>query len=158
MFPGVCIAIPHRRDNGKQFSIHRSTLMEPRTLQFITEAAGKPLSEVRVTLYGRQGAELYRLGGCELIRSAYLTGSRELETTLSYSYFAELIDGFSPEGEAEDAVYRLATAVLRAAEEGAAPASLARYLEAWLLRLHGLFPPLDRCGACAASCSMASRR
>ena len=25
----------------------------------------------------------------------------------------------------------------------------ARYLEAWLLRLHGLYPPLDRCAACA---------
>lgn len=39
MFPGVCIAIPHRRDNGKQFSMHRSVLMEPRTLQYMAEAA-----------------------------------------------------------------------------------------------------------------------
>ena len=23
-----------------------------------------------------------------------------------------------------------------------------RYLEAWLLRLHGIYPPLDRCSAC----------
>jgi UDP-N-acetylmuramoyl-tripeptide--D-alanyl-D-alanine ligase len=40
MFPGVCIAIPHRRDNGKQFSMHRSVLMEPRTLQYMAEACG----------------------------------------------------------------------------------------------------------------------
>jgi UDP-N-acetylmuramoyl-tripeptide--D-alanyl-D-alanine ligase len=40
MFPGVCIAIPHWRDNGKQFSMHRSLLMEPRTLQFMAEASG----------------------------------------------------------------------------------------------------------------------
>jgi DNA repair protein RecO (recombination protein O) len=112
------------------------------------QSALEPLSEVRASLYGRQGAELYRLGGCELIRSAYLAGSRGLETTLSFSYFAELIDGFSPEGEAEDAVYRLATAVLRAAEDGTPPKALARYLEAWLLRLHGLYPQLDRCAAC----------
>jgi UDP-N-acetylmuramoyl-tripeptide--D-alanyl-D-alanine ligase len=39
MFPGVCIAIPHRRDNGKQFSMRRSTLMEPRTLQYMAQAA-----------------------------------------------------------------------------------------------------------------------
>ena len=39
MFPGVCIAIPHWRDNGKQFSMRRSTLMEPRTLQYMAEAA-----------------------------------------------------------------------------------------------------------------------
>src|SRR5512135_613066 len=104
------------------------------------QSALEPLSEVRVSLYGRQGAELYRLGGCELIRSAYLAGSRELETTLSFSYFAELLDAFSPEGAADDAVYRLAVAVIRAAEEGAAPSVLARYLEAWLLKLHGLYP------------------
>jgi recombinational DNA repair protein (RecF pathway) len=25
---------------------------------------------------------------------------------------------------------------------------LSRYLEAWLLRLHGIYPPLDRCAGC----------
>jgi DNA repair protein RecO (recombination protein O) len=115
------------------------------------QSALEPLSEVRVSLYGRQGAELYRLGGCELIRSAYLAGSRGLETTLSFSYFAELLDAFSPDGEAEDAVYRLATSVIRAVEDGQAPACMARYLEAWLLKLHGLYPPLDRCSGCGAA-------
>ena len=38
MFPGVCIAIPHWRDNGKQFSMRRSVLMEPRTLQYMADA------------------------------------------------------------------------------------------------------------------------
>jgi len=27
-------------------------------------------------------------------------------------------------------------------------ALLGRYLEAWLLKLHGIYPPLDRCAAC----------
>jgi DNA repair protein RecO (recombination protein O) len=115
------------------------------------QSALEPLSEVRVSLYGRQGAELYRLGGCELIRSAYLAGSRELETSLSFSYFAELLDAFSPEGAADDASYRLAIATIRAAEEGIASRVLARYLEAWLLKLHGLYPPLDRCSSCGAT-------
>ena len=52
-------------------------------------------------------------------------------------------------GEAEDRVYRLALAVVRAVEDGAEPALVLRYLEAWLLRLHGLYPPLDRCATCA---------
>jgi DNA repair protein RecO (recombination protein O) len=122
------------------------------------QSALEPLSEVRATLYGRQGAELYRLGGCELIRSAYLAGSRGLEISLSFSYFAELLDAFCPEGEAEDAVYRLATAVIRAAEEGTPAGVLARYLEAWLLKLHGLYPPLDRCSACGAALPGSDRR
>lgn len=106
------------------------------------------LSEVRVGLYGRQGAELYRLGECELLRSAFPAGSRSLDAALSLSYFAELIDAFAQEGEAEDAVYRLALSVVRAAEEGVASPALTRYLEAWLLKLHGLYPPLDQCASC----------
>jgi DNA repair protein RecO (recombination protein O) len=112
------------------------------------QSALEPLSEVRASLYGRQGSELFRLGACELIRSAFRVGERGLESALALSYFAELIEAFSPEGEAEDAVYRLATAVLRAVEEGASSAVLSRYIEAWLLKLHGVYPPLDRCAGC----------
>jgi DNA repair protein RecO (recombination protein O) len=112
------------------------------------QSALEPLSEVRVTLYGRQGTELYRLGQCELVRSAFPATDAGLEATLSLSYFAELIDAFSPEDAAEDAVYRLAVAVLAAVSEGRPPALLARYIEAWLLRLSGLYPPLDRCCGC----------
>jgi len=111
-------------------------------------SALEPLSEVRASLYGRQGAELLRLGECELLRSAFPAGARGLETALALSYFAELLDAFAQEGEAEDAVYRLAVAVVRAAEEGIPGMALARYLEAWLLRLHGVYPPLDRCAGC----------
>jgi DNA repair protein RecO (recombination protein O) len=113
------------------------------------QSALETLSEVRATLYGRQGAELLRLGACELLRSAFPVGSRSLEAGLALSYFAELLDGFAQEGEAEDAVYRLAIAVVRAAEAGGSASALARYLEAWLLRLHGLYPPMDACASCS---------
>lgn len=106
------------------------------------------LSEVRVSLYGRQGTELFRLGGCELLHSAFPLASRDLESGLALSYFADLIDAFAPEGAAEDAIYRLALAVLHAAEAGLPLPLLSRYLEAWTLRLHGLYPQLERCAAC----------
>lgn len=112
------------------------------------QSALEPLSEVRVSLYGRQGAELFRLGQCELLRSAFAASGRGLETAMALSYFAELIDAFAQEGESEDAVYRLATSVVRAAEEGRDVVVLGRYLEAWLLRLDGVYPPLDRCSSC----------
>ncbi len=112
------------------------------------QSALEPLSEVRAALYGRQGAELLRLGSCDLLRSAFPASGRGLEVAVTLSYFAELLDAFAQEGEADDAVYRLAIAVVRAAEEGKDIVALARYLEAWLLRLHGVYPPLDRCSAC----------
>lgn len=121
-------------------------------------SALEPLSEVRVSLYGRQGAELLRLGDAELLRSAFRTGERSLDAALFLSGCAELLDAFCPEGEAEDRVYRLAVAVVRAAEQGADPELLGRYLEAWLLKLHGLYPPLDRCAACGGALAAAALR
>ena len=112
------------------------------------QSALEPLSEVRVTLYGRQGAELLRLGQAELLHSAFRVSERGLDAALFLSSCAELLDAFSPDGEAEERVYRLALAVLRAVEAGAEPELVGRYLEAWLLRLHGLYPPLDRCASC----------
>jgi DNA repair protein RecO (recombination protein O) len=111
------------------------------------QAALQPLSEVRVGLYGRQGAELMRMGGCELIRSAFPTGP-DLDAGLALSYYAELLEAFTLEDTAEDAVYRLALAVLKAVHEGVKTTLLSRYMEAWLLRLHGLYPPIDRCVDC----------
>ena len=115
------------------------------------QSALEPLSEVRVSLHGRQGAELYRLGQCELLRSAFRAGEQGLEAALSLSYFAELLDAFAQEGEAEDPVYRLAVAVISAAEDGRDVGALARYLEAWLLKLHGIYPPVDRCAGCGGA-------
>jgi DNA repair protein RecO (recombination protein O) len=121
-------------------------------------SALEPLSELRVSLYGRQGAELLRLGDAELLHSAFRVGERSLDAALFLSGCAELLDAFCSEGEAEDKVYRLALAVVRAAEAGASPELLGRYLEAWLLRLHGLYPPLDRCASCGGVLAPAALR
>ena len=135
------------RDRGKLRAVAKGA-RGPRSRY---QSALEPLSEVRVSLHGKQGAELYRLGQCDLLRSAFRAGGQGLETALSLSYFAELLDAFAQEGEAEDPVYRLAVAVVAAAENGAHPGTLARYLEAWLLKLHGIYPPLDRCAGCGGA-------
>jgi DNA repair protein RecO (recombination protein O) len=140
------------RDRGKLRAVAKGA----RSGRSRYQSALEPLSEVRCALYGRQGAELLRLGSCELVRSAFPAGGRGLETALALSYFAELLDAFAQEGEAEDAVYRLAIAVVRAAEEGSEIVTLARYLEAWLLKLHGIYPPLDRCAGCGAQLASGS--
>jgi DNA repair protein RecO (recombination protein O) len=143
------IAVLLTRERGKLRAVARGA----RGRRSRYQSALETLSEVRVTLHGRQGAELLRLGECELLRSAFRAGSRGLEGGVALSYFAELLDAFAQEGEAEDAVYRLALAVVRAVEEGRSSEVLSRYLEAWLLRLHGIYPPLDRCARCAGSLS-----
>ncbi len=109
----------------------------------------EPLSEVRVGLYGRQGAELFRLGGCELLASAFCGPGQGLEGALFLSYAAELLDAFCPDSAADERIYRLARATVHALRGGVDAGVLARYLEAWLLRLSGLYPPIDTCANCA---------
>jgi DNA repair protein RecO (recombination protein O) len=142
------------RERGKARAVAKGA----RGAHFRYRSALEPLSEVRVTLHGRQGAELFRLGACELLRSAFPASGRGLEPALALSYFAELVDAFAQEGEVDDPVYRLATAVVRAVEEGGDVPLLARYIEAWLLRLHGVYPPLDRCSACGGGLPAGSLR
>jgi DNA repair protein RecO (recombination protein O) len=131
------------RERGKVRAVAKGT----RGPKARHQAALQPLSEVRVGLYGRQGADLLKMGGCELIRSAFPTGP-DLDAGLVLSYFAELLEAFTLEDSAEDAVYRLALAALRAIEQGVKTTLLSRYMEAWLLKLHGLYPPIARCVTC----------
>lgn len=132
------------RDRGKVRAVARGV----RGKQPRYQSALEPMSEVRVGLHGRQGAELFRLGQCELIGSAFRAGERGLDAALAVGYFAELFDAFAPEGEADDAAYRLAVAALRAIFGGADVVGVTRYVEAWLLKLHGIYPSLDRCASC----------
>src|SRR5436190_8655728 len=81
------------RDRGKLRAVAKGA----RGRRSRYQSALEPLSRVRASLYGRQGAELFRLGDCELVRSAFPAASRGLEESLALSYFAELIDAFSPE-------------------------------------------------------------
>src|SRR5512144_130335 len=69
------------------------------------QSALEPLSEVRVTLYGRQGTELYRLGQADLLHSAFRASTRSLESAMTLSSACELVDAFCPEGEVEEKVY-----------------------------------------------------
>ncbi len=114
-------------------------------------AALEPLSEVRVSIYGRQGAELVTLGGLELLKSTFAAGSRGPEAGMTLSYIADLVDAFSVEGETEDTVYRLARTLADALLGDTTPATLARYAEAWILKLHGIYPSLAHCATCSSA-------
>lgn len=111
----------------------------------------EPLSEVRVSLYGRQGAELLTIGSWEMLRSTFVAGSRDPEAAMTLSYLAELVDAFSAEGETEETMYRLARTLTEALLGDVAPSILARYGEAWILKLHGIYPSLANCATCDGS-------
>ena len=115
------------------------------------------LTEVSLTLFQKEGADLARADGLELVKSAFGLASRS-ETAMLLPYVAESLSTFLPEAEAAPEAYRLARHVLDALEEGA-PADLsARYFEAWLLRLAGLLPGGTECAACGRNLSTGGAR
>ncbi len=105
------------------------------------------LSEVAATFFRKEGAELARLEGVELVRSSFDLATRP-ETAMLLPYLAESAAVFVPEAEPGDEVFRLVRHVLDALRQGVPSPLAARYFEAWLLRFAGLLPDDSACAAC----------
>ena len=105
-------------------------------------AALQLLTEVSLTYFRKEGADLARVDGLEIVKSAYDLAV-SAETAMLLPYFAESAFTFVPESELGGEVYRLVRHVLDALEAGV-PAPLAtRYFETWLLRFAGVLDEED---------------
>ena len=115
----------------------------------------EPLTRGRVAYFERERRELVRLRYVEPICSPLL--SSDVSALAHAGYFAELIDEWSPEADPSDALFRLGAAAAEALAAGGPVERLARYFEYWLLRLQGVYPPVDRCGRCAGDLAVGAR-
>ena len=144
------------RDRGKKRGVAKGA-RRPRS-RFA--GALEPLTEVRVAYFEKEQRELVGLNYAETVRSplslvgpactsATATVEREAgpyvresnDDSLGYvSYFAELLDEWAQEADADERLYRLGASMLNALSAGAPAEPLARYFEYWLLRLQGVYP------------------
>jgi DNA repair protein RecO (recombination protein O) len=123
------------RDRGKK----RGVAAHARRPKSRFTGALEPLTEVRVAYFERERRELVHLNYAEPIRSPLAAANPE---NLAYShYFAELIDAWAADADADERLFRLGCSVLDALSTGTAGDALARYFECWLLRLQGVYPP-----------------
>jgi DNA repair protein RecO (recombination protein O) len=105
-------------------------------------AALQLLTEVSLTYFRKEGADLARVDGLEIVQSAYDLATNPA-TAMLLPYLAESALTFVPESEQGGEVYRLVRHVLDGLAEGV-PAPLAtRYFEAWLLRFAGVLDEDD---------------
>lgn len=105
------------------------------------------LSRVRLSYFEREGADLARIEGAELLESFYdLQGDPERGAVLAC--FAEVTDAFAREQQEDEAFFRLLHAVLRSVRDGLGLDWAARYFEIWTLRLHGVLPSFQSCSGC----------
>jgi len=130
------------RDRGKR----RGVAQGARRMRSRFGGALEPLTRVGVTYFEKESRELVSLNYAEPLSSPLWSVRGD---ALGHTgYFAELMDECALEGDADERLYRLGSAVIDALSAGAAIEPLARYFEYWLLRLQGVYPSLLQCGAC----------
>ncbi|MBI1746376.1 MAG: DNA repair protein RecO [Acidobacteria bacterium] len=120
-------------------------------------SAFEPLTYLQLSVYEKEGAELGRVSHTDILYSPY-TGGGHLYRTIYCSYFCELINEFTQARDANDHIFRLALATLQALDtqlddEAMIPYAerLARYVEAWMLKLEGYWPSSAVCARCQAN-------
>lgn len=107
----------------------------------------QPLAKARVTWFEKEGRELVRISGVDLLRPAGRL-QEDLEGLLLGSYLVDHLLTFAQENEPAELLYRLLDSTLEALRAGVDRDLAARYFEAWTLRLEGVFPPPVRCPGC----------
>jgi DNA repair protein RecO (recombination protein O) len=107
----------------------------------------EPMSHVTVFYYEKERKDLVTVSNCDLVES-FFDIQKDLKTSLTLSYFSELIEEFIPIRAQEDIVFRLLLAVLQALKENGDLFALTRYFEAWLLQINGYLPDVRHCKKC----------
>ncbi len=121
------------RDRGKKRGVAKGA-RRPRS-RFL--GALEPLTEVRVAYFESERRELVGLNYAETVRSPLSV----IGEGLGYvGYFAELLDEWAQEADADERLFRLGASMLDALAAQAPVEPLARYFEYWLLRLQGVYP------------------
>jgi len=123
------------RDRGKKRGVAKGARRQKSN--FV--GALEPLTQARVAYFEKERRELVSLNYSEPARSALSSGT--IEALGCAVYFAELIDEWAAEADADERLYRLGASMVDALAAGVPPEPLTRYFEYWLLRLQGVYPP-----------------
>jgi DNA repair protein RecO (recombination protein O) len=106
-------------------------------------------TEVALTFFEKENQELVRVNRCDIVRSGFRS-SEEPIRACTLAYLTDLADSFAPEREPNVKLYRLLRAAVASLVLDVEPEPVARYFEAWLLRLGGYYPRRRTCAACGA--------
>jgi DNA repair protein RecO (recombination protein O) len=138
----ICVFLT--RDQGKV----RGVAHGARKIRSRFGSALEPFTEVTLGYFQKEGRDLVSVSTCDIMRSHFERGARDVETASAFSYMAELLTEFLPEHEPNEKLYRLVVATLEAIEEQRELSQTLRYFESWLLKLVGFFPDTSRCAVC----------
>jgi DNA repair protein RecO (recombination protein O) len=139
----ICVFLT--KDQGKL----RGVAHGARKIRSRFGSALEPFTEVTLSYFQKEGRELVSISSCDILRSHFERGARDVETASAFSYMAELLTEFLPDHEPNERLYRLVLATLEAIESEEGDLSrILRYFESWLLKLVGFFPDTSHCAGC----------
>jgi DNA repair protein RecO (recombination protein O) len=130
------IVVFFTRDRGKKRGVAKGA-RRPRS-RFA--GALEPLTEARIAYFERERRELVGVNYAEVQHSPMAMAGAGPEAFGHIGYFAELLDEWALDGDADERLFRLGASMLEALSAGAPVEPLARYFEYWLLRLQGVYP------------------
>lgn len=139
------------RDRGKKRGVAKNARQSRRRFG----GALEPMTCGTVTYRERERRDLVFLQDVAPVRSplAGMDGD-----AIGYvGYFAELIDEWAQDNDANETLYRLGISMVEALIGGVPVEPLARYFEYWLLRLQGVYEPPPRASAEAVAFLLAAR-
>lgn len=148
-----CIVVFLTADRGKKRGVAKNAAKSRRRFG----GALEPLTRGTATYVEREHRELVWLDRIAPTTSALRardlkgpgseddSGGLDAHALSHLAYFAELLDEWAQDNQANERLFRLGAAVGQALHGGGAPEALARYFEYWLLRLEGVYPGIDAC-------------
>ena len=134
-----CIVVFLTADRGKKRGVAKNAAKSRRRFG----AALAPLTHGTASYVEREHRELVRLDRIDPLEAGWQ--GLDANALSHLAYFAELLDEWAQDGQANERLFRLGVAVGQALHGGGSPDALARYFEYWLLKLEGVYPGLDAC-------------
>src|ERR1035441_4606581 len=130
------------REQGRVKGVARHALRSRRRFG----GALEPMTHVRASYAEKPRQELVRLDGFEIVSSP-MSRPVDYARLAALEMVAEVLEEALPEGAPEDAVFRLALAVLDELQVGRVWMPIT-YFALWMNRLMGWMPELGHCAAC----------
>jgi DNA repair protein RecO (recombination protein O) len=130
------------REQGKVKGVARHAMRSRKRFG----GALEPMTHVRASYAEKPRQELVRLDAFEIVSSP-MSRPVDYARTAALQLVAEVLEEAMPEGAPEDAVFRLALAVLDELHVGRVWMPVT-YFALWMNRLMGWMPQLGHCGAC----------
>lgn len=130
------------REQGRVKGVARHAMRSRRRFG----GALEPMTHVRARYTEKRGQELVRLDAFEILSSP-LSRPVDYARTAALQFVAEVIEEAMPEHAPEDAVFRLAIAVMEEMQVGRVWMPVT-YFALWMNRLMGWMPELGHCAVC----------